>query len=196
MRSRRWNIGIGLFFAIVGALVLFVWIPADVETGVIAKERRDIVIGDAMAPSMAAAGILVFSLALVAAALFGPPPSEADDAEYATGLSGDNLRSVIWLSLIVLTSLASMTWAGTVVVQALQALGAGLPDYRLLRDTVPYKYIGFTVGGFLLVCGLIAWIEGRVRRRAVYTAIAAVAVLILLYDLPFDSLLLPPNGDG
>ena len=144
--------------------------------------------------TIAAAGVLLFSLALIATACFGAPPSEKDKAEYATGLSTENLRNMLWLSLIVLVSLALMTWAGTAVVSALQALGADLPEYRLLRDTVPYKYIGFALGGFVLACGLIAWIEGRIRRRAVLTAVGAVIVLIVLYDIPFASLLLPPNG--
>jgi len=196
MHSRKWNIAIGLFFAAVSAVALIWWIPADVETGIIVEERRSVSIGDAMAPTMVAIGIVAVSLALIAIALLRPPATEDDKAEYATGISLENLQSMLWLLLIVGVSLATMVWAGPIVVGVLQALGADMPEYRLLRDTVPYKYIGFALGGFLLVCGLISWIEGRVGRWAVLTAIAAVVVLIVLYDVPFDSLLLPPNGDA
>ena len=79
-------------------------------------------------------------------------------------------------------------------VKRLQALGADLPEYRLLIDTVPYKYIGFACGGFLMVFGLISWVEGRPSRKAAMIAIGAVIALIIVYDVPFDSLLLPPNG--
>ncbi len=67
--------------------------------------------------------------------------------------------------------------------------------YRPLRDTIPWKYIGFIAGGTCLVAGLKALVEGRVTMRGVVIGLAACLVLIALYDLPFDDLLLPPNGD-
>lgn len=196
MYSRKWNIAIGLFFAAASATTLIWWIPADVETGIIVKERRSTDIGDAMAPTMIAIGILIVSAALIATTLFRAPATEDNKAEYDTGITLENFQSLSWILLIVAVSLTLMVWAGPLVVSILQALGADVPEYRLLRDTVPYKYIGLALGGFVLVCGLISWIEGRIGRRAVLTAAAAVVALIVLYDVPFDSLLLPPNGDG
>ena len=98
------------------------------------------------------------------------------------------------MALILIVSLLLMRWGGPLAVSALQIIGADLPEYRLLSATVPYKYIGFALGGFVLVAGLISWIEGRLSWRATLIAFGAVIGLILVYDVPFNSLLLPPNG--
>ena len=89
--------------------------------------------------------------------------------------------------LVLSLSLARMVWGGPVTVGALQSLGADIPEYRLLSATVPYKYIGFAAGGFVLVAGLISWIEGQLSWRAVLIALGAVAGLILVYDVPFET---------
>jgi len=68
-------------------------------------------------------------------------------------------------------------------------------EYRLLRDTVPWKYLGFIAGGVWLIVSLIAFNERKIRWQHFLIALAAVLVLIAFYDLPFDDLLLPPNGD-
>lgn len=196
MDSRKWNFAIGLFFAAASAITLIWWIPADVETGIIVQERRSTDIGDAMAPTMISIGILIVSVILIASALFRAPATEDNKAEYDTGITLENFQGLLWILLIIAVSLSLMVWAGPAVVRVLQSLGADVPEYRLLRDTVPYKYIGLAAGGFVLVCGLISWIEGRIAPRAILTAVAAVVALIVLYDVPFDSLLLPPNGDG
>ena len=50
---------IGLGTLIAGCLILFVWIPLDVETGLIEKVRSQVAIGDALAPSLAASILIV-----------------------------------------------------------------------------------------------------------------------------------------
>ena len=194
MPSRKWNIGIGLFFLAASVSTLIFWIPVDVETGVVEQERRSIVIGDAMAPTMVSFGIMAVSVALLAVTFLGRAVSGRDEAEFASGMSLENLRNLLWLLLIVGFSLALMVWTGPTLVAILQVVGSEVSEYRLLQDTAPYKYLGFSLGGFSLVLGLISWIEGQVKNRAIVTAIGAVVVLIVLYDVPFDSLLLPPNG--
>ena len=47
----------------------------------------------------------------------------------------------------------------------------------------------------MIVTGIIAVLERRLSRRGVITGICAVLVLIAVFDLPFDDLMLPPNGD-
>ena len=42
---------------------------------------------------------------------------------------------------------------------------------------------------------MIAFVEEQLSWRAMLIALAAVAGIILLYDVPFDDILLPPNGD-
>ena len=54
MQTRHWNIAIGLLFTALSLVTLIWWIPSDIETGVIYVERRDIEVGDAMAPTMSA----------------------------------------------------------------------------------------------------------------------------------------------
>ncbi len=46
-----------------------------------------------------------------------------------------------------------------------------------------------------MVFGLISLVEHRLSWRRAGAALLAVAALIVVYDLPFDDLLLPPNGD-
>ncbi|MEM7428027.1 MAG: hypothetical protein AAF441_18190, partial [Pseudomonadota bacterium] len=170
------------------------WIPADTETGVLVEDRYSIEVGDAMAPTMVAVGILIVSLALIAGAWLGRTKPPADEQEQLIGISPDNFKSVLWMVLLLAGSLVFMRWGGPAVLAVLRSLGADLPEYRLLSATVPYKYIGFASGGFVMVAGLISWIEGRLSWRAVLIALGAVTGLILIYDVPFNSLLLPPNG--
>jgi hypothetical protein len=68
-------------------------------------------------------------------------------------------------------------------------------SYRDLRDTLPWKYIGFLLGSTGLITTCIAAIETRFSWRALLIALVATTALMALYDLPFDDLLLPPNGD-
>lgn len=90
----------------------------------------------------------------------------------------------------VTASFAVMRWLGLIAAAALTENG-----YRPLRDTAPWKYVGFFFGDTLLVAALIGLVERRVSWRAILVGAGAAVVLIVVYDLPFDDLLLPPNGD-
>lgn len=193
MQTRHWNIAIGLLFAALSLVTLLWWIPNDIETGVIYVERRDIEVGDAMAPTMAAIAVLVFSLALMLTSILGG--SKSGVGEPMIGVSKSNLANILVIALLLIVPLAMMVWAGPLLVQAMQSAGSDIKSYRLLSATVPYKYTGFAIGGFCLVTGLISWIEGRISWPAVATGICAVLALIAVYDIPFDTLLLPPNGE-
>lgn len=193
MSGRIWNLGLGVTFAAAGTVALVWWIPADSESGILVQDRYSVEIGDAMAPTMAALGILVLSLALIVQSWFAKD-DEADASERSIGLSRENLSGLGAIVAIVVLALALMFWLGPLTVAALGALGMDLPAYRMLADTVPYKYIGFAGGGLVLVFALIAWIEGRASLRAAAIAAVMVVALIAIYDIPFDSLLLPPNG--
>lgn len=194
MQGRYWNLCIGLVFCVFSLFSLLWWIPGDTETGVLVEDRYSIEIGDAMAPTMVAFGILFISLSLIAGAVFQRGAAPADAGEGNIGLSLENMKNMGVAALLIMTSLALMIWCGPLVVSLLQVLGADVPEYRLLSAAVPYKYIGFASGGFVLVFGLISWIEGKMSWRAAAAATGAVVALILIYDVPFDSLLLPPNG--
>ena len=86
--------------------------------------------------------------------------------------------------------LGLMRWTGPLAAWLLDA-----GEYRLLRDTVPWKYMGFVTGGTVIVGGLVALMEARASLRAALIGLAAAAALAAAYDLPFGDLLLPPNGD-
>ena len=151
-------------------------------------------IGDAMAPTVVAIGILLVSIGLIFTSIFVRATGNEDAMETATGLTKSNMASSLVMGALTILSLAIMVWAGPLIVNALNWFGFEVKSYRLLVDTVPYKYIGFAAGGFLMVFSLISWVEGRPTVKAGLTAIAAVVAIILVYDVPFDNLLLPPNG--
>ena len=46
-----------------------------------------------------------------------------------------------------------------------------------------------------MVFGVIRVVENKITHSAAWVAALAVLALVLLYDVPFDNLLLPPNGD-
>ena len=68
-------------------------------------------------------------------------------------------------------------------------------EYRLLRDTAPWKYLGFVVGGTFMIFTLMSLADGRLRLMRLAMALLVTVIMALLYDLPFDDLQLPPNGD-
>ena len=99
------------------------------------------------------------------------------------------------MAVVLVLGLVLMVFTGPVVVESINGLGGEIGTYRQLRDTVPYKYLGFAAGGFVLVFGAIRVVENRFSMAAAGVAIGAVVVLGFIYDVPFDNLLLPPNGD-
>ena len=77
-------------------------------------------------------------------------------------------------------------------------------DRALFTDTdlsyVSYvmQYLGnyrVLLGGTFIITSFIAFSQHRLTAQAVLIGVLAAVVLILCYDLPFDDLLLPPNGD-
>jgi hypothetical protein len=179
-RFDRANVLLGLL-ACAGALaVALLWVPMDTNTGLIEKVRRQVTIGDALAPALAAGFILLGGLLV----LFFEP------AENAKLLTAKHLQFLTAFLLLMCVSFMIMRWSGP-------AIGALVLEegYRPMRDTAPWKYIGFILGGVVLIAGLIALVEGRVSLRGVALGLLATIALIVVYDLPFDDLLLPPNGD-
>ena len=188
MRVDPWSLGVAAAVAAVALLTLGIWIPADIETGVVETFRRRIVIGDAMAPTVAAIGMIAASALLALSAVRNPGRAEqAPDRQ--------SLVFAARLAAVIAASLALMAYTGPLAVDAISVLGGAIGSYRELRDTVPYKYLGYLLGGTVLVGGVIAVVEQRLTRGVALAAVTATVALMLLYDLPFDDLLLPPNGD-
>lgn len=180
------DLRIGLLFTLLGALVLLIWIPNDTETGLLEKVRSQTFIGDALAPTVAASMLVLAGLLLIINSLRNVATAE---------LSGNNLKFTLLILSLLSVSIGLMQWSGPAAVWLTNALGGDVSEYRLLRDTAPWKYIGYFIGGTSLIFSLISLMEHRFSLRALLIAMASVVVLIAIYDLPFDNLLLPPNGD-
>ena len=88
-----------------------------------------------------------------------------------------------------------MYWAGPVALALLGPSGDEAVTYRQMRSTAPWKYVGLVLGGFILVFGITSMLEGAMRWKRALSAILAIIVLIVIFDVPFDTILLPPNGD-
>lgn len=176
-------IALGLAACLAAALIAFVWVPSDIDSGITEQARRQTRLGDAFAPALAA-GIIGLGGALVL--IF--------DSRRGVhgGLTLRNLRYIGTVCAIFFIAVGLMGWAGPAAVALLGPEGG---EYRLLRDTPPWKYIGFAAGGTWLVCMMICFTEGRFRLRSLVIALVAVAAMVGLFDLPFRDLLLPPNGD-
>ena len=178
---------LGVFCLLFAVLVVFAWVPLDVDSGYIERVRRQVVIGDALAPTVAGLFLMLGGLGLL---VFGAAPHGGDTStdRVALGFAG-KLFAVYALSFVVMLYVGpALVWTSNLVTGAEQ-------EYRLLRDTVPWKYAGFAVGGTLAITVTVSLLERRFSLRALLVGLIAVAAMIAVYDLPFDDLLLPPNGD-
>lgn len=182
-RGHLRNLAVALTGCGFALLALAVWIPLDVDTGVIDVWRRNVRIGDAMLPVFSAAGMAL------AGAVIGVR-SLLRDAEPAAGRIDP--RFLAWLAARVAAGLALMLLTGPILAWIVTG---GETPYRVLRATAPWKYLGFALGGTVMTFGLIALSQHRPSWRLAALAFVATLVIALLYDLPFDNLLLPPNGD-
>lgn len=188
MRRDPWGLGLAGAFAVFAATTLGLWIPGDVESGIVETFRRRTTIGDAMAPTAAAVGMLAAALALGCAAVLRPQRA-------ADPLDRNSLLFVACMAAVIGAGLVLMVHTGPLAVEAVNALGGGIGSYRELRDTFPYKFLGYVLGGSVMVAGMIAVIEQRLSAAPLVAAALATLALAVLYDVPFDDLLLPPNGD-
>ncbi|MBM7069331.1 hypothetical protein [Actibacterium sp. 188UL27-1] len=172
------NTVLGLVVIALALIVLLVWIPLDTESGILEQVRRKVTIGDAMEPSLAAILMLVSGILLLV-----EPGGPA--------LSPAHLRWLAGICGILVLGFALIRWTGPVMAW----LWVDGVEYRLLRDTAPWKHLGLITGSIAIVAGLIAVVERRLSVRGILVALTVAGGLILIYDLPFDDLLLPPNGD-
>ncbi|WP_270728867.1 hypothetical protein [Shimia sp. Alg240-R146] len=167
-------------------VLIFIWIPLDTKTGIVERARGKFVIGDALAPTVAAGFVLLGGLLLL---VF------ERNAEDQPALGPSKIKFVASVVAVIGVGFAIMRFAGPAAVEVANLFREDPLEYRLLRATPVWKHIGYVMGGTIMVSGIIAIVERKMSRRAVLTGIAAVVVLIAVFDLPFDDLLLPPNGD-
>lgn len=170
----RW---LALFFLAFGLVLVFVWAPLDTGSGIVETVRRRLIIGDALGPSVAGAIILLGAILVWARPAGGGTFTRL------------NVLWMIYLGGLLALSLVVMRYAGPVVALATES------GYRPLRATPPWNYIGFVIGGTVLIGGLTGLAAKRLSLADFAIGFAAALAIAVLYDLPFDDLILPPNGD-
>ena len=175
--SKSADMRLALFFLCFAILLIFVWVPLDTGTGLVETVRRKFVIGDALAPTVA--GVVI----AIGAGFAMLRPTESGS------LTGQNTRWMISLLGLFAVSLLLMRYAGPIAAMGMEG------GYRPLRSTPPWNYIGYLIGGTLLVGGLTGFANRRFTARDFVIGFVAALVIALLYDLPFDNLIIPPNGD-
>lgn len=180
------NLVLGLLVALFALVLTLVWIPLDTTSGIVEQVRRQQVIGDALAPTVAGVFLLVGAVLVLIAERRRPAELGIDTVKVAF---------VLGLVAILAVSFLIMRYAGPLSVAAMNVLTGQDLGYRPLRGSFPWKYIGYFLGTVFAVAGIMSLTEGRLGGRALLIGVSASIVLILLYDLPFDDLLLPPNGD-
>lgn len=169
---------LGLVVLAFGLWIALYWAPVDSETGLIERVRGRSSVGDALAPTVAAALLGCSGLWLMLAGGAGQR------------LSRGNLGFLLLLGVCLAGSLALMRWGGPALVEAVTGQA-----YRPLRDTAPWKYLGFLLGGTCMITALIFLVERRFHWSRILIALGVSVFLAFLYDVPFEDLLLPPNGD-
>ncbi len=179
MRKLSATTALGVGCIAFALIIAFVWIPMDTDTWLVERSRGRNIVGDSLAPTVAAVFILISGVMLLL--------ERGGDASHP---SRSNLNYISAITLIGVIGIVVMRWAGPITASLLSG-----DEYRLLRDTVPWKYTGFALGGGFIVFAVTAFVEQRLSWGAGLIALVAVAGIILLYDLPFDDVLLPPNGD-
>lgn len=182
-RIMKPDVILGFVVVLFALALLLLWIPNDVEGDIINKVRRRSSIGDPMAPTITGILLLLCGLMLSITGLMKPAGKarlRLSNAAFLVGASA-------FFALVVIV----MLFTGPLVVSLF-----GIADeYRLARATAPWKYLGFLLGGFVLLFTVIVSVERRVRVRSIVLALVIPLVIAMFYDLPFDDTLLPPNGD-
>ncbi|GHF70635.1 hypothetical protein [Seohaeicola zhoushanensis] len=186
MSRNKADLILGGLVVVLALLAILAWVPNDSATGMIVKQRGRLLIGDAMAPVVGFSVVALAGLLIIV---------EKRKAGLSAALSPSNLRFLLLFIGIFVLSILLMRWSGPALVTLAKAAGLTDHTYRDLRDTIPWKYTGFIIGGTTLVTLLMSYMAGRVTWRAVLIGLLATFALIAVFDLPFPDLLLPPNGD-
>ena len=165
--------------------VLLLWIPGDIDTGLIEKVRRRYQIGDMLGPVWQSRPCFWRRLAM-------PVTRPPDCRRHGAGDS-DCFDAVGIIALCLLV----MRWTGPALVGLADMAGIidGAEGYRPLRDTLPWKITGFVTGGGLLIWALSCHADRKWSWRRLGIGIAIALMIGFAFDLPFDDLVLPPNGD-
>lgn len=174
---------IGIFLCVMCLLCVFLWIPADSETGLVETVRRRLIIGDALAPTLAS----LLGLVCAAVLIIKPAPQPR--------MSRNALISVSVYIACFSVALYVMRYFGPALIDSLHSLNLVSSSYRPLRTTFPVNYISFVAAGGIMIFSLSVYIDRRYSWTRLGICFALALFIALLFDVPFEDILLPPNGD-
>ena len=160
MNRHHWSAALGVGCCLFALITLLGWIPMNVESGVIEKVRRQVVIGDAMAPTVWSIGIGVLGLLLALASLLRLREGVRESPD--GGPTWANLRYLLLLVATIVGALLVMTHAGPLVVGIAQSLGSDVDSYRSLRATRSPWRAGFWA---CPICGVATATPGWIVRH-------------------------------
>ena len=178
---------VGVLGIILSLICLFVWIPTDIDSGILDVWRRNVRIGDAMLPTFTTIGLLLASITITIRGWLNRASRPASPESIIGAMP-----YVVAVTLIMAISLVLMYYAGPLLVWL---WFEGEVTYRQMLGAAPWKYAGTMTGGTFLVFAYISLVSQQLRIRNLLIAVVSTAAIIALYDLPFDKLMLPPNGD-
>ena len=189
-----WDIGFGAVLFIFALFSLLIWFPLDIRGSFVETDHAGkLEPGDAFFPVLLAGAILLLSaIHIFKALILRRQPTQTD----AQGrLTRDDLVFLVLFNVAVVCGLTLMYWLGPLTIAAANfVMGTDL-TYRHLVDTVPYKYVGYCVGGFVMTASLIAWAEAGLRWRAVVAVLTVISAAIIVFDILLINVQLPPNAD-
>ena len=177
---------------LLGALLLFLalaslifWFPADIDTGLVENVRRRNVIGDSLAPTLAMILIGLSALSLI----------RQSSGDEIVSSHGKWHRHFVFFIIVLICILLLMRYTGPIVIPIVNSFGDGDLTYRNLRNIRPLKYLGYVAGGTLLLCSFSHFMDKSLTRKRAFLFFGISITIALFFDLPFEDILLPPNGD-
>ena len=176
---------LGALFLGFSLCCLFLWIPYDIDTGWIETVRRRNVIGDSLAPAMA-----VILIAFAALSLMRGSQNE----ELFKNEGNWHVIFGFFVAVFIFTLLV-MRYAGPLLVNIAMMFTHDDITYRNLRNVRPLKYVGFVGGGTFLLCCFSHFMDRSLNQKRAWLFFVISIVIALFFDLPFEDILLPPNGD-
>lgn len=184
--NRPWEFMIGGFGLALAIVAVTVWFPYDIAGSFMQKTLTGrIQPGDAFYPTVLAAILGLLGAIQMLASL------RRTGDRSAVGLSFENLRFLV--VLCVLLGLSGLLCYGLAPWLA-ETLNGGRA-YRLLRDTAPWKFLGFVLAAPALIWPMVALSEHRVSLRGVLFVGGFVAILLVVFGIALPDTFLPPNAE-
>ena len=176
---------LGALTVMFAVICMTVWIPFDTDTGLVETVRRRNIIGDSLAPYIA--------MTLVLCAAFALFRQTHADTRFTN--QGNWHLIFLFFGTVFVLSLVLMRYTGPALIMITNFVTDSDHSYRNLRNIWPLKYVGFVCGGTLLLCSFSHFMDKSLTRKRALLFFGISVMIALFFDLPFEDILLPPNGD-